>query len=119
MPTKWQAEVLRELIASKKAEQEKLAGRSRVAARRAAGIALLEYNRLVSFTQETQNYYDLLQAFSCQPGVPGDIQQATQRLCQRVDEQYNLPDDFNLIDDAESLVKYVDGQINKTTKRGE
>jgi hypothetical protein len=119
MPTKWQDAARRELIASKKADLENLAGRSRVAARRAAGIALVEYNRLVFFSQETDNYYELLQAFSCHPGIPGDIQQASRRLCRRVDEQYNLPVDFNLIDDAETLVKFVDRQIIETALRGE
>lgn len=119
MATNWQDSAHRELLKSRKAAEDKLAGRSRVAARRAAGIALAEYNRLEQFTRETDNYYDLLQSLLKHPGVPQNIQQATQRLCQRVDEQYNLPVDFNLIDDAETLVKFVDRQIIETALRGE
>jgi hypothetical protein len=119
MTTNWQDAAKRELFASRKAARDKLAGRSRVAARRAAGIALVEYNRLMPFTQETENYFDLLQAFSNQPAVPEDIQQATQRLSQRVDEQYNLPEDFNLIDDAETLMKFVDEHTTGIMKKGD
>ncbi len=90
-----------------------------MAARRAAGIALAEYNRLVQFTQETNNYYDLLQSFFRQPGVPENIQQAAQHLCQRVDEQYSLPDDFNLINDAEILVKFVNDHTAEIIKVGD
>ena len=119
MTTSWQDLAQRELLISRKAAQERLAGRSRVAARRAAGIALAEYNRLVQFTQETDNFYDLLQSFLKKPGVPESIQQATQHLCQRVDEQYSLPDDFNLINDAEILVKFVNDHSAEIMKVGD
>jgi hypothetical protein len=119
MATNWQDSAHRELLKSRKAAEDKLAGRSRVAARRAAGIALAEYNRLEQFTRETDNYYDLLQSLLKHPGVPQNIQQATQRLCQRVDEQYNLPDDFHLINDAEILVKFVESQTAEIMKNGD
>jgi hypothetical protein len=119
MTTKWQDSAQRELLISREAAQDKLAGRSRVAARRAAGIALAEYNRLVHFTRETDNYFDLLQSFLKLPEIPQDIQQATQRLCQRVDEHYNLPDDFHLIDDAEILVEFVESHTAEIMKKGE
>lgn len=119
MTGNWQELVQQELSVSRKAAQDKFAGRSRVAARRAAGIALAEYNRLTQFARETNNYYDLLQSFLAQPEIPEDIQRAARRLCQRVDEQYNLPDDFNLIKDAEILVKFVNDHSTEITKKGD
>jgi hypothetical protein len=107
MPANWRDEVQSELQAARKATRDQMTGRSRVAARRAAGIALMEYNRWNAFTQTTTNFYDLLMAFSTQAGLPEKIQQAARRLCQRVDGQYNLPDDYDLIEDAEMLVKFV------------
>jgi hypothetical protein len=84
-----------------------MAGRSRVAARRAAGIAVSEFNRLTAFTQSSNNYYALLLAFSNLPGIPEDIRRIALRLCQRVDEQYNLPEGSDLIKDAEDLMNFV------------
>jgi hypothetical protein len=119
MPTTWQDEIEIELQIARKAAQDQMGGRSRVAARRAAGIAVREYNRLKPFTQNSYNYYNLMVAFSTHPSIPDEIQQVARRLCQRVNEQYNLPEGYDLITDAEILVEFVNDHTYVSAKKGE
>jgi hypothetical protein len=119
MNTQWQADANAEIRAARDALQSGLPGRARVAARRAAGISLAEYNLWRDFTEHTQNYYDLLLAFSTHAGVPVEIREIAQRLCQRVDEAHTLPKNFDLVADAERVISFVAGCIAGPVCKGE
>lgn len=119
MSTDWQNESAAEITAAHNALKAGLPGRARVAARRAAGISLAAYNRWVGITADTHNYYDLLRSYSTHPGIPEEIREIAGRLCQRVNEQHSLPDHYDLVADAEKIIKFVAHQTNKPVKTGE
>jgi hypothetical protein len=115
----WQKEAFAEINAARNALQAGLPGRARVAARRAAGIALVEYNHWDAFSMETQNYYDLLMAFSNQTDIPEEMHEVVRRLCQRVNDQHALPDHFDLVADAEKIIAFVAGQTTTLFNNGD
>jgi hypothetical protein len=78
-------------------------GRARVCARRAAGIAAREYFARHSQIVRTPSAYDLLRLLAEDPALPADLQQAAVHLTLRVDEEFKLPVDVDLIVEARRL----------------
>ncbi len=117
MSETWQEKAERELTSARDALQAGLGGRSRVSARRAAGVALNEYYRQQGIKDPSDNYYHLLLRFSEYPALPDNIRTIARHLCQRVDENYSLPDDINLVKEAEQLIQYFTEQMNMINKR--
>jgi hypothetical protein len=111
MQSNWQDEANRELLAAQKAAEENLAGRSRVSARRAAGRAVREYFSVPGNQELSNNYYVLLKQFTTQPGVSNDMRMIALHLCQRVNEDYSMPDHIDLVAEARSLIQYIADQI--------
>jgi hypothetical protein len=111
MSATWQEIAERELSFAREARQANLDGRSRVSARRAAGYAVKEYFRQCGIGDATNNFYHLLLHFSEYPDLPDDIRTIARHLCQRVDENYPLPDQVNLVTETELLVRYLAQQI--------
>jgi len=113
MTASWQENAERELSSAREALKANLEGRSRVSARRAAGCAVKEYFRRCGVGEPINNYYHLLLSFSEYPGLPDDIRSIARHLCQRVDENYSLPDQVNLVTETELLVHYLAKQIKQ------
>lgn len=118
MTTTWQNEVILELQASRKAARDNLAGRSRVSARRAAGLAVREYFIQLGKEQPALNFYDLLVEFSREPNLPDDIRTVAQHLVQRVDKDHRLPMDVDLAADAEYLIQFIRNYIDHQKAEG-
>jgi len=88
-----------------KAEQARLAGnegQARVCARRAAGIAIRNYNHRHGLGSKNGSAYDLLNHLKESALLPPDLQRVTDHLTLRVTEEFNLPVDADLV--AESRV---------------
>ncbi|MBN2257335.1 MAG: hypothetical protein JW704_05880 [Anaerolineaceae bacterium] len=113
MRSSWQDEAEDELNAARAAAQDNLEGRSRVLARRAAGQAVRRYFEQVDHGRHTNNYYTLLQEFSRQPDVSDEMRTTALHLCQRVNHDHHLPDNIDLISEAQSMIHYIANVIGQ------
>ena len=78
-------------------------GQARVCARRAAGIAIREYYARRGQTVRTSSAYDLLNLLEKEPHLPPELKQAAVYLTLRVTEEFKLPVDVDLLDEARKL----------------
>lgn len=79
-------------------------GRARVCARRAAGAAVKEYFRWRGAAPRSPSVYHLLDQFQRMPGHSVEMSALANRLLRRVDEDYTLPPDIDLLADARRLI---------------
>jgi hypothetical protein len=87
-----------------------LEGRARVCARRAAGMAVRAYffaQRDVPAAGDTNR---LLAQFLEMDSIPAEIRLAAQHLIQRVDQNYSVPGDIDLLADASTLINFLQTQ---------
>jgi HEPN domain-containing protein len=112
MSANWHEEAELELIKAREALKAGFKGRSRVSARRAAGLAVREYYRHQSAEVPPENLYKILLRFSEHPALPNNIRLVSKHLCQRVDQSYSLPDNVDLVTDAEQLIQYLAEQLD-------
>jgi hypothetical protein len=98
----WSDDVRRELELARKARMEGNEGRARVCARRAGGIAAREYLRLRGQAAPPPGY-DLLKRLSEVAEAPRRVRQSAVLLTMRVDEEFKLPADVDLIAEARAL----------------
>jgi hypothetical protein len=82
-------------------------GQARVCARRAAGIAIREYSRQRGLETPSPSAIDLLNGLADLPGVPVSARQSARYLTLRVDEQFALPAEVDLIHEARSLCEQL------------
>jgi hypothetical protein len=78
-------------------------GQARVCARRAAGIAAREYFTRRGQIVRTPSAYDLLKLLAEDPLLPADLRQIAVHLTLRVDEEFKLPVNVDLIAEARKL----------------
>ena len=104
-----------ELLHAEAARQDGFEGRARVLARRAAGIAIRAYGRKHQLDLPYTSAYDLLNALDQMPGIPEDAHQAARFLTERVDSDFNLPAEMDLIAETRRLVT----ALNTVTLPGE
>jgi hypothetical protein len=93
------------------AERARLAGnegRARVCARRAAGIAARNFLARHALRLRDHSAYTALQVLAEYPGLAPDLRIATRHLVTRVTEEFTLPVDADLIDDARKLIGGLD-----------
>ncbi len=78
-------------------------GQARVCARRAAGIAIREYYTRRGQLVRTPSAYDLLQRLADEPHLSPKLKQVSGYLTLRVTEEFKLPVDVDLIEEARKL----------------
>lgn len=78
-------------------------GQARVCARRAAGIAAREYFARRGRMIHTPSAYDLLNLLIEDPSLSNDLRQIAAHLTLRVDEEFKLPAQMDLIVEARKL----------------
>ena len=78
-------------------------GQARVCARRAAGIAAREYLSRRGERPRTSSAYDLLKRIADDRAIPEGLRASAARLTLRVDEEFKLPPDMDLIAEARAL----------------
>jgi hypothetical protein len=93
-----------ELAHAEAARQDGFEGRARVCARRAAGIAIRAYAEKHQLDLPFSSAYDLLHALEHLPGIPEEARQAARILTERVDTDFNLPAEMDLIAETRRLV---------------
>lgn len=102
-PVDLQAQIQAELDKAEEARARGNEGRARVCARRAAGIAAREYFARRGQVVRSPSAYDLLNLLAEDASLPADLRQAAAHLTLRVDEEFKLPMEVDLINEAKSL----------------
>jgi hypothetical protein len=108
--TDWKEKLQTEFDRAESARARGNEGQARVCARRAAGIAIREYYGRRGQSVRTPSAYDLLGLLAQEPHLPPDLKQATAHLTLRVTEEFKLPVEVDLLDEARKL---CDGLLNE------
>jgi HEPN domain-containing protein len=109
--TDWKAQLELEFERAEAARARGNEGQTRVCARRAAGIAIREYYARRGQSVRTPSAYDLLQLLTDEPRLSPDLKQAAAYLTLRVTEEFKLPVDVDLLNEAHKL---CDGLLRET-----
>lgn len=98
-----QAEINAELELAEQARRRGNEGRARVCARRAAGIAARVYLDGHGRRSRSSSAYEVLRLLADDLGLPPDLRQAAEYLTLRVNEEFKLPVNVDLIAEARKL----------------
>jgi HEPN domain-containing protein len=82
-------------------------GQARVCARRAAGMAARDYLARRGEVVRTPSAYDLLQTLAHDSSLASDLRQSAAYLTLRVNEEFKMPVDVDLIAEARKLCKVL------------
>jgi hypothetical protein len=97
-------EIDREFTRAKLARSEGFEGRARVCARRAAGLAIREFHKSKGASGLRANAYDLLVGLRDEPELSRESRQAVDLLLLKVDEEFSLPEEVDLLVEARRLI---------------
>lgn len=100
----WQTQIQAEFERAERARARGNEGQARVCARRAAGIAAREYFARQGRAFRTPSAYDLLNLLAEDLHLSADLKRSAVYLTLRVDEEFKLPVDIDLIAEAGKLV---------------
>ena len=99
----WQEKLKHEFEQAQLARDQGNEGKARVCARRAAGIAIREYFARMGRSVHTSSAYDLLKMITEEPKISPDLKQAATYLTLRVNEEFKLPVEVDLLVQARNL----------------
>ena len=94
------AEIQAEIERAEAARTRGNEGQARVCARRAAGIAAREYLTRRGEKIRTPSAYDLLKILVEEQSISGELRQSARYLTLRVNEEFKLPVNVDLIAEA-------------------
>jgi hypothetical protein len=100
----WPRAIVYELNQARSARSEGKEGMARVCARRAAGIAIAEYLRKHKLPDPGPSAMDRLNFLKIQESISPMALNAARHLTQRVDENFQLPPNVDLIREAQLLI---------------
>jgi HEPN domain-containing protein len=101
--TDWKEKLQKEFERAESARARGNEGQARVCARRAAGIAIREYYARRGQHVRIPSAYDLLQMLADEPQISPEIRQTAEYLTLRVNEEFKLPVDVDLLVEARKL----------------
>lgn len=96
--------IQKELDAAETARLSGLPGKSRVCARRAAGVAARTYCSLKGIQYKDPNAIQVLELLFLRDDIPAPTKLRIQKLIEQVDTNYSLPDGYDLEIEAAALV---------------
>jgi len=99
----WQTQVESEFEKAEQARARGNEGQARVCARRAAGIAIREYLTRQGVRPPSVSAYDLLNFLKDDPHLSDDLRLIADHLTLRVNEEFKLPVEADLIAEARTL----------------
>ena len=99
----WPSNITHEFERAEKARSDGNEGQARVCARRAAGIAIREYLKRGGRSVRDPSAYELLKLIADLPETSPDARRAAIYLTLRVTEEFQLPVDVDLIEEARRL----------------
>ena len=101
----WQTQIQIEFDKAEQARSRGNEGQARVCARRAGGIAAREYFKRRKQPIQTPSAYDLLNFLIEDPSISAELRQCAEYLTLRVNEEFKLPIDVDLIFEAKKLCR--------------
>lgn len=104
----WKEQLQEEFERAEGARARGNEGQARVCARRAAGIAAREYLTRQREEVRTSSAYDLLNLLKDDPRLSLDLKKIAEYLTLRVNEEFKLPVDVDLITEAR---KFCEGLL--------
>jgi HEPN domain-containing protein len=99
----WQTEIQAEFERAAQARGRGNEGQARVCARRAAGIAIREYLTRRGVRPPSVSAYDLLNLIKEDTLLSSDLRLIADHLTVRVTEEFKLPVDVDLIEEAKQF----------------
>jgi len=99
----WQAKLQAEFDRAEQARADRNEGQARVCARRAAGIAIREYFTRKGIAAPGASAVDLLNLLKDDPLLSPDLKSIADHLTLRVNEEFKLPVDADLVAEARKL----------------
>ncbi len=108
----WQSDIQVELNRATGARARGNEGQARVCARRAAGIAGREYFRHRGQQLNTSSAYDILKLAAEDASLPESLRQIAEHLTLRVDEEFKLPPNVDLIAETQEFCERLIDLVN-------
>lgn len=99
----WKTAYTTEIERAQAARARKNEGQARVCARRAAGIVIREYLNRKGLPVRNPSAYDLLNTLAQQQDLDPALRRAAEKLTVRVTESFQLPEEADLLAEAETL----------------
>lgn len=99
----WQAQIELELEKAEQARARGNEGQARVCARRAAGIAIREHLTRQGIRPPSVSAYDLLNFLKSDPQLSAELKLIVDHLTLRVNEEFKLPVNADLIAEARTF----------------
>lgn len=99
----WNLEYQQEITHARHARSIRNEGMARVCARRAAGLIICEYFHRKGLTNLGPSAYQHLKLLESIPDLDPKIKQVANHFLLTVDKDFNLPDQIDLISEAEWL----------------
>ena len=103
----WQEQLEIEFNRAAQAREKKNEGQARVCARRAAGIAIRESLLRDGIKAPSISAYDLLNSLKDDSRLTSDLKLIVDHLTLRVNEEFKLPVDADLIVEARTLCEWL------------
>lgn len=107
MTINWLNSMQKELEDGEAARARGNEGMARVCARRAAGYAAAEYFKRMGIAFTNPSAYERLRYLHTLPEIPQDVRSACAALTLRVDTEYRLPPDVDLLREARCLLAWL------------
>jgi hypothetical protein len=101
----WQTALEKEFQMAAAARERGNEGQARVCARRAAGVIVREYLARRGLRPASPSAYELLQSLLFMPDLPAEARQAAEYLTLRVNTDFELPIQADLVKQARVLQK--------------
>jgi hypothetical protein len=103
---KWRDEIDVELARAREAERNGNQGRIRTSARRAVGIAIMEFEKRFPEKQYGRDFMTQLRSFALDRAVPEHVRNAADRLQARLSPEFESPSKHP-IEDAGIIVQFI------------
>ena len=107
------ASAMEELDQARLAKEAGLDGKSRVLARRAAGLAIRAWLETSSPSLTRLSLNNLIKDKQVRQLLPMSLHESLERLITRVDQQYHLPEKFDLVADADQIIKALSNEMEE------
>ena len=102
----WRDEIDLELARAREAEGNRNQGRVRTSARRAAGIAIREFEKQFTEMRYGTDFISQLRSFASDVAIPENVRNAADRLQARLSPEFESPSK-QPIEDAAIIVGYI------------
>jgi hypothetical protein len=108
--SEWKKRASHELNQAEAARESGNEGMARVCARRAAGLIIGEFLERMAILSPGPSAYDRMKLLIDLPGISERAREITENLVRRVNEDFTLPVEADLIDETRCLAEELLGE---------